>query len=70
MKIALCQINPIVGSIDSNVEKILEFYSSEINKKHYDKMFSNNEVKNNIDFTRRPETLSPQEFAHLVKSLK
>ena len=30
----------------------------------------NNEAKNNIDFTRRPETLSPQEFAYLVKSLK
>ena len=26
MKIALCQINPIVGSIDSNVDKILKYY--------------------------------------------
>ena len=31
MKIALCQINPIVGSIDSNVDKILEFYNKAVN---------------------------------------
>ena len=30
MKIALCQINPIVGSIDSNVDKILEFYNKAV----------------------------------------
>ena len=30
----------------------------------------NNEVKKRIDFSRRPETLSPKEFADLVKSLK
>ena len=24
MKIALCQINPIVGSIDSNVDKLVD----------------------------------------------
>ena len=30
MKIALCQINPIVGSIDSNVYKILEFYNKAV----------------------------------------
>ena len=30
----------------------------------------NDEVKNKIDFKRRPETLSPQEFAYLVKSTK
>ena len=29
-----------------------------------------NEVKKKIDFSRRPETLSPKEFADLVKSLK
>lgn len=27
------------------------------------------EVKNSIDFTRRPETISPQEFAFLTKSI-
>ena len=32
MKIALCQINPIVGSIDSNVDKILEFYNKAVIK--------------------------------------
>ena len=30
----------------------------------------NEEVKDKIDFKRRPETLSPQEFAFLVKSLE
>ena len=30
----------------------------------------NNEVKKRIDFSRRPETLTPKEFADLVKSLK
>ena len=30
----------------------------------------NSEVKKRIDFSRRPETLSPKEFADLVKSLK
>lgn len=30
----------------------------------------NSEAKKSIDFTRRPETLSPKEFAYLVKSIK
>ena len=30
----------------------------------------NSEVRKRIDFSRRPETLSPKEFADLVKSLK
>ena len=31
--------------------------------------FNSEDIKS-IDFTRRPETLSPEEFAHLVKSIK
>ena len=30
----------------------------------------NDEVRNKIDFKRRPETLSPKEFAYLAKSTK
>ncbi|MDG1222990.1 MAG: nitrilase-related carbon-nitrogen hydrolase, partial [Candidatus Marinimicrobia bacterium] len=32
MKIALCQINPTVGAIDSNKSKILEFYKKALSE--------------------------------------